>query len=335
MLGPFRVAAALDPRGPLLGSVVIQVDSDSGDDEDQRAAIALVRKKEAAQREEELQNQRQMRQFECPTTASPPNSCSEGQGPSDVCQPTGTLSDQQVPTSEAGCLVQCADQAGKENREPATDMVNGEAHSTFRTGQRALEDDHRQTGAREPCALPHKAAEPTQCSTQQPSSGPPARRRKAPGNKAPAQSAGVPAPHQKGTGEGLSDFAARTRGRAAVRRKETTVPLRADMAGRNDQSEPSRESASAPPVTTSTNDPAAASSAVRQRATVKHAVVSRPQPKAALRHVPIATVTKVDACTRGRLEEKPPNAREVPAGKRRLAGGASAPEVNRARQRRI
>lgn len=331
--GCCRVVSAVEPAA-LFACVSLQIDSDSGDDAEQREAIACIRAKDARQRQQgELQRQREGQQSERPSVAC----SSRTDGPRKVCQPsTVDSAAPEAPQLEPKTTAQDTYQDGKENTTEAansgpTDIPNGEAHSGSCVEHVARETDNGQAAVSgPPLAALRGTAGATRGNTSQPIALP-ARRRKAPGPRAPSQSA---AAQPKANAEALSDVAGRTRGRAGVRRREPVVPPRGSAAGRSGQVGHSEQAVASQPMMTSTDGPGV-SDAVEQRATGRIAVALRPQPKAGVRRVPAMAHTKGDGRTNKQLEEKPLNAGDAPGGKRRLEGGAAAQEKIRARQRRV
>lgn len=305
-------------------SAPLQIDSDSGDDAEQRAAIALVRSREAARRQHE-ELEKQQKQPEHPT-AAPDSSSDTTTKTREVSAAAAAAPD--FPQSQAEAPTASNE---KENATIPADanesaVPSETAPSATCTEPAAPESRNSQGVARaSSVAAPRGAAAAAQGTALQPP-----RRRKAPLSTTGPQSITVPVLQPTGCGESSSDAGARARGRAGLRRKEPTVPSKAGAATRNGQAHASGQSDSALLVTSTTDG---LSGANGQRTTAKNASALRPQPKAGLRRVPATAGAKAAPTARARgglVEEK---SADEPPGKRRLEGGALTAQEQKIRGR--
>ncbi|OEH77573.1 putative cyclin-dependent kinase [Cyclospora cayetanensis] len=339
-----------------------EIDSDSGDDEGQRAAIAALRRTgrllqgrpvQQGPLEAEIKLEEQIQQQPDPPSAASGHGCCGEAPPRNANGPSPAVPPKrrppQAPPSAATLEMHHTGSAEKENvaeithagaaniptKEDASKAANGAASAV----DLEKENPSRAGGlkAAAPARLPSDTAQVSDSVRLQ------VRRRTALGHRAALHSATAPLQLPKGgRGDGVQDAAkaaAKPRGgRTGVRRKDPTLQPRggAEAAqktafGDLNAEEDNSENASTGSLVALSNGAAA-----RKAAVMSAGEISRPLPKSGIRRGLAAEAAKADADavrTSGRLEEKAANARGL-AAKRRLEGGTAAPELPRGRKRR-
>lgn len=317
------------------------MDSDSGDDAEQREAIAAVRAKKARMQQEEQKQQQQHRADMDPDLTS-----SSGDGPSNARKPTaifGVSAAAAAPEREAKNAAP-PPSVQAEGERPTEAASSDAADAGDEKPQQAVcADEEGSSNSKELAggslhAAAQGSAAPVQGATTKLTAAVQAtRRRRLPLSRGALQPQSTSAPgalQPRGTAESTSEAGERCRGRAAIRRREAVAPPRAAAAGRSHPSEASGKCASAQQAAAAQGSGVSGVGQVSQRETAKNAGPVRRQPRVGVSRAPAATLTKSGARARGGPEEK--DAADGVTGKRRLeGGGAGAQEKPKGRQRRV